>query len=113
MKAIAVQGCQLDCPYATIQTPPKTFNKYGGKLAYAGSLTIVISGYVGQGITNGSGQGTLQPSATHVTIEGDKAVLEGDKVQIQVTGVNAGGSPTTVPVVVTIVNAGQAVVKGD
>ena len=114
MKEIAVQGCQLDCPYAQIQTSPKTSVKGEGKAAYAGDLSIVISGYSGQGITGGSGSGTLQPTAEHVKIDGEKAVLNGDKTQepIQVTG-STGSGTATVPVVVTIVDAGQTTLKGE
>ena len=114
MKNIAVQGCQLDCIYAQIQTSPKTSVKCDEKATYAGNLTIQITGYSGQGITGGSGSGTLQPTAEHVIIEGEKAVLEGDKTQtpIQVTGTTSGGGSATVPVIVTISNAGQTVSKG-
>jgi len=110
MKYIAVQGCQLDCEFAQIVTPPKGTYKLGGKPAYAGDLTIQITGYSGQGVTGGTGTGTLQPTSQHVKIEGEMAVLEGDKttVPIQVTG--QGG---TVPVVVTITGAGQTYGKGD
>lgn len=110
MKNIAVQGCQLDCPYAQITTSPKTSVKCGGKATYAGDLNISISGYSGQGITGGSGSGTLQPTSRYVKIEEAKVVLEGDKttIPIQVTG--SGG---TVPVTVTITNAGQNYVKGE
>ena len=114
MKNIAVQGCQLDCTYAQIQTSPKTSVKCGGKATYAGDLTIQISGYSGQGITGGSGSGTLQPTSQHVKIEGEKVVLEGDKTQtpIPVTG-STGSGTATVSVTVTISSAGQSDVQGD
>lgn len=114
MKNIAVQGCSLDCAFAQIQTSPIQSVKCDGKASYAGSLTINISGYSGQGITGGMGTGTLQGSAEHVKIESKKAVLEGDKTDppIQVTGATSGGGTLTVPVTVTITYAGQSVVKG-
>lgn len=114
MKNIAVQGCQLDCPFAQIKTSPKTSVKCGGKATYAGDLNILISGYSGQGITGGSGSGTLQPTSQYVKIEGEKVVLEGDKttIPIQVTG-STGGGAATVPVTVTITSAGQTYVKGE
>ncbi len=115
MKNIAVQGCQLDCSYAQIKTSPKTSVKCGGKATYAGDLNILISGYSGQGITGGSGSGTLQPTSQHVTIESAKVVLEGDKtmIPISVTGTTPSGAPATVPVTVTIISAGQTFVKGE
>lgn len=115
MKNIAVQGCQLDCIFAQITTSPKTSVKCGGVATYAGDLTIVISGYSGQGITGGAGSGTLQPTSQHVTIEGVKVVLEGDKtmIPISVAGTTPSGAPATVPVIVTIVSAGQTFVKGE
>lgn len=115
MKNIAVQGCQLDCPFARITTSPKTSVKCGGKATYAGDLNISISGYSGQGITGGSGSGALQPTSQHVTIESAKVVLEGDKtmIPINVAGTTPSGAPATVPVTVTIISAGQTFVKGE
>ena len=115
MKNIAVQGCQLDCSYAQIKTSPKTSVKCSGKATYAGDLNILISGYSGQGITGGSGSGTLQPTSQHVTIESAKVVLEGDKtmIPISVTGTTSSGASATVPVTVTIISAGQTFVKGE
>lgn len=114
MKYIAVQGCTLDCSFAQITTPAKTKVKCGGKNAYAGNLTIGISGYNGQGITDGNGTGsdTLKGSAEKVKIQGENAVLEGDKVDIQVTGTSGGNPVPPVTVTVTISNAGQNKVKG-
>lgn len=113
LKYIAVQGCTLDCPQAQITTPPKTKVKCGSKNAYAGQLTINISGYAGQGITDGNGSGSaiLSGSATKVKIENEYAVLEGDKVDVPVTG-TASGTPVPVTVTVTITAAGQTNVKG-
>lgn len=119
MKNIAVQGCQLDCIYAQIQTSPKTSVKCGGKATYAGDLIIQISGYSSSVITvagSGSGLGTLQPTSQHVKIEGEKAVLEGDQVTIIVNGQAISGVttiPVSEPVTVTIVDAGQSNVQGD
>jgi len=119
MKNIAVQGCQLDCTFAQITTSPKTSVKCGGKATYAGDLNIQISGYSSSVITvsgSGSGSGTLQPTSQRVKIEGEKAVLEGDKVTITVNG-QAYSGQTTVPasedVTVTITDAGQSVVQGE
>ena len=86
----------------------------GGKATYAGDLNISISGYSGQGITDGSGSGTLQPTSQYVKIEGEKVVLEGDKTTtpIQVTGSTSSGTDT-VSVTVTITSAGQTYVKGE
>ena len=119
MKNIAVQGCQLDCVYAQIQTSPKTSVKCGGKATYAGDLTIQISGYSSPIITvagSGSGSGTLQPTSQHVKIGGEKVVLEGDQVTITVNGQATAGIttvPVSEPVTVTIVDAGQSDVQGD
>lgn len=115
MKNIAVQGCQLDCPFAQIMTSPKTSVKCGEKATYAGDLNISISGYSGQGITGGAGSGTLQSTSQYVKIEGEKVVLEGDKttIPISVTGTTPSGASATVPVTVTIISAGQTYVKGE
>lgn len=119
MKYIAVQGCQLDCPYAQITTSPKTSVKCGGKATYAGDLNISISGYSSSVITvsgSGSGSDILQPTSQHVKIEGDKAVLEGDKVTITVNGKAYAGQTVidvSESVTVTITSAGQAYVKGE
>ena len=119
MKNIAVQGCQLDCPFAQITTSPKTSVKCGGKATYAGDLTIQISGYSSSVITvtgSGSGSNTLHPTSQRVKIEGEKAVLEGDKVIITVNGKAYAGQSTidvSEPVTVTITSAGQTYVKGE
>ena len=119
MKYIAVQGCQLDCPYAQIKTSPKTSVKCSGKATYAGDLTIQISGYSSSVITvtgSGSGSDTLHPTSQRVKIEGEKAVLEGDKVTITVNGKAYAGQSTidiSEPVTVTITSAGQTYVKGE
>lgn len=118
MKNIAVEGCTLDCVFAQISTPPTQSVKCMGKASYAGSLTIQISGYSSSVITvsgSGSGSGTLQGSARYVSIEGKEAVLEGDNVTITVKGQATSGT-TTIPVeeqvTVTIISAGQTLVKG-
>lgn len=119
MKNIAVQGCQLDCSFAQIMTSPKTSVKYGGKATYAGDLTIQISGYSSSVITvagSGSGSDTLHPTSQHVKIDGEKVVLEGDKVTITVNGKAYAGQSTidvSEPVTVTITNAGQTYGKGE
>ena len=115
MKYVAVQGCQLDSPFAQITTSPKTSVKCGGKSAYAGLLTIKIDGYTDATVAGGSGSGTLQPTSSHVKIEGEKAVLEGDKAEnILVSGTNPStGAPASTTVTVSIVSAGQTFVKGD
>lgn len=112
-KAIAVQGCVLDCPFAQITTPPQATVKCGGAPAYAGTLTIVISGYSLNGMSGGAGVGTLTGSAVKTTIGHQPAVLEGDKTlaPIMVTGM-VGNSSATIPVTVTISSAGQVKVQG-
>ena len=118
-KNIACVGCELDCKYAQIMTSPKTSVKFAGKATYAGDLTIQISGYSSSIITvsgSGSGSDTLHPSAQYVKIDGEKAVLEGDKVTIKVYGQAYSGQSTinvTEDVTVTVVDAGQSVGKGE
>lgn len=113
MKLLACENCKLDCIYAQITTSPKTSVKCDGMAIFAGSLNISISGYSGQGITNGHGQGTLQPTSRYVKIDGEAVVLENDEVTIQVTGNTSGGGTATVPVKVTITEAGQTSCLGE
>lgn len=112
LKNIAVQGCTLNEPTASITTPPSTKVKADGKPVYRGTLTISITGYTGQGISGGAGVGTLTGSAQKIKIESQPAVLEGDQATISVTGATPAGPPATVPVTVSIQNAGQDKAKG-
>lgn len=108
-KYIAVQGCTLECtPAATAQitTSPSTTTKAGGKACYRGSLTINVTNATAVTDGNGTGTGTITGSAQEVKIDGQPAVLEGDGVQITVSG-TSGGQPASGTVTVKISRAGQ------
>lgn len=118
MKYIAVEGCSLSEPTASITTPASTKVKLNGKGAYRGGITIQITGYTSETITvtgSGSGSETLNGSAQKVKIEGSAAVLEGDSVDVTVNGQAVSGT-TTIPateiVNVKIQSAGQTKVQG-
>ena len=108
-KYIAVEGCTLECvPQATAQitTPASTTTKAGGKACYRGTLSIIVTNATAVTDGNGTGTGTLTGSSQNAKIDGMAAVLEGDQVQIQVTG-TSGGQPASGVVTVKISNAGQ------
>lgn len=112
-KYIAVQGCTLECtPVATAQiaTSPSTTTKADGKACYRGSLTITVTNATAVTDGNGAGTGVITGSAQEVRIDGQPAVLEGDKVQITVSG-TADGNPASGTVIVKISQAGQTYVS--
>lgn len=90
--------------------------KCDGKKALIGTIKFTISNYSGQGISQGSGEGTIKGSATKLKIEGKGAVLEGDESDnIAVTGLNQAPPPPklTVYVTVKVKKAGQTKVKAE
>lgn len=112
-KYIIVQGCTLECtPAATAQiaTSPSTTTKADGKACYRGSLTINVTKATAVTDGNGAGTGVITGSAQEVRIDGQPAVLEGDKIQITVSG-TSGGNPASGTVIVKISQAGQTYVS--
>ena len=119
-QCIAVEGCVLTITNgsgnATIQTNPQNHWAVCNKKPYAGPLTVQVSGAVVPPITNPNGQGSasLQPGSQYCKINGLKAVLEGDTVNVPLTGTAGTGSsehPETATAVVKITSAGQQFVK--
>lgn len=111
-KYIAVQGCTLECtPAATAQitTSPSTTTKAAGKACYRGPLTINVTNATAVPDGNGTGAGRITGSAQEVKIDGQPAVLEGDEVQITVSG-TSDGKPASGVVTVKISQAGQTYV---
>ena len=112
-KYIAVQGCTLECtPAATAQitSSPSTTTKVDGKACYRGPLTINVTKATAVTDGNGTGTGVIIGSAQEVRIDGQPAVLEGDEVQITVSGTSS-GNPASGVVTVKISQAGQTYVS--
>lgn len=124
-KYIAVKDCTLSLSIGQgdvkIDTEPSSIVKINDKGVYSGILNISISKYTGGTINvpeTGSGKGTLTGTAIEVKLNGNGAVLEGDKATVIVNGKmnsNSGPVPAVPPVTetVTITNAGQNKVKGE
>lgn len=120
MKNVAVEGCQLTANTGigniSITTPASTNTKVDSKGVYAGTLTISITGLSGSGFTNGSGVGTLTGSAQNSKIDNQAIVLEGDQSDVITVKATTTSTPPTqieVPTIVTIVSAGQTVMKAE
>lgn len=121
---IAVDGCKLEFQAGgtgdILITPGQTSTKVkaNGKAVYL-TLKFTIANYTGQAITvekSGTGQGEIIASSTHVKVEGNKVLLEGDvSASITINGLQPSGSGTAPAVateIVKITKAGQSKVKG-
>ena len=119
-KCIAVEGCEIVITngegQVDIQTPPQEHMLVCTKKPYAGPLVIQVSGATVPPITNpnGTGSASLQPGSLYCNINGKKAVLEMDEVQVPITG-TAGTGPSEHPesavATVKIIRAGQEYIK--
>ena len=88
--------------------------KASGKKVLIDTITLAISHYSGQGISEGAGVGTLDASSTKSKAESKSIVLEEDESNsISVTGINSAPPPATltVSVKVKVKKAGQSKVK--
>ena len=130
VKNIAVDGCTLEFqngggPNTAITIEPNqtsTKVKAEGKAVYK-TLKFTISGYTAPATEkpnwvsgSGSGNGEITVTAGHVTVEGNKVILEGDVSEsITISGQENSGSSTvtsTFTEVVKVTDAGQSKVKG-
>ena len=118
MKRLAVKGCSISVKEpnitfmdVTIVTPESPYVYAGGKGAYFGKLTVVVSGIVYQGNYAVPNPVTFEisPSATYVKSHGEFAVLEGDEsATVQdITGFNPSQEPATFSMTIYISSAGQ------
>ena len=120
MKNVVVEGCSLVADTGIgnikIETDASKKVKVDQKGVYAGTLTISITGLSGTGFTNGSGTGTLTGTSVYNKVDGGAVVLEGDQsaqIPVNATTTSSPASSIVVPTIVTIVSAGQTVVKAD
>lgn len=116
MKNVATGNLTLNVSAASINPSkqPSDSETIDGSGVYTSPLPIIISGYTDTSISGGSGTGVINSSAQFNTIDGDLVMLEGDNVDILVTGVKPGtDTPTTKTINVKIQSAGQDKVKAE
>lgn len=120
LKNITVKDCVLEVEKGDQQvsefeiTEEESLKvKCDGKAAYK-KIKFKISKYSGQGIAHdGEGEGEINASAIAVKIEGNAAILEGDKSDdVAITGPNPVGIPITVMDKIYVKEAGQTKCKG-
>ena len=119
MKKVVVEGFELE-----ITSPPKNIigsftvvsiptNKVlsEDKKCYFGNLSCMVSGIVDNNTGN-----TQTPAPVQINISGtseklmlgsDKAVLEGDSVDVTIDGISPSGATVSWPVTIAIKNANQ------
>lgn len=118
MNYVVVEGCQfgfnLGVGQVSVTSTPSDKVKCDGKKAYLEKIEFNVANYVGGAITTpiaASGSGTINGTAQKIKIEEKPAILQGDNVQITLSGMS--GSTTVSQVdIVTIIAAGQTKVKG-
>jgi hypothetical protein len=112
---VAIPGCvlALSAGTGTITIIPASVTsahcKAGGQGIYL-SISFTVAGYVGSGISAGTGAGVIVGTATKVLTDGIKPVREKDKVTITITDSETPFGSTTVDV--SVLTAGQTKVKG-
>lgn len=116
MKCVAVEGCtfsfQQGAGQVQVVSQPSQKVKAEGKGVYAGQLQVQVQNYTGGSISSGgSGVASIAGSSQYVKAEGQAVLLEGDNVQIVLSGTSATGSPTTQNDVIQIEKAGQQKVE--
>lgn len=119
-KFIAVQGCTLITDNATAQATiidtPSMKVKAESKGVYKTPLKVQVMGATqGSFVQTAPSIGNIESTAQKVKAENILVILEGDKtntpVQCPATDPNTGAT-TTIPVSVTVQQAGQTKVKG-
>ena len=117
--AILKAGVEIESGTVTVSSLPSTNSKFVSgvekKGIYAGVMNITVSGYSDASISQGTGSGTITPSAVNNFIDNEAIVLEGDSGTAILTGVNPqSGQPVTdYEVTVKIKNAGQSNIKAE
>lgn len=120
MKPVAVEGMTIS--YGTSSVEQVSLGEASEKLsvdgngAYAGNLTISVSGASMGTYSQGEGQSTFSPSSLYSSIDGQKLLLEGDIALIQVIGINTATeppSPIEWTITATIQDAGQSVLLAE
>lgn len=126
LKNIAIEGCRFGfgptlaalqdvTALVTLSSSPSSRVFVGGKGVWASPIKFSISGYNGNGITNGDGMTAgVITSTARVTAEGKPVCREGDYAEVVITGTTGSNPPVTVSVkgVVAITDAGQSRAKG-
>jgi hypothetical protein len=116
---INVGGAVIGSGNLSVNTPVSTNAKVivgvDKKGIYAGSLNITVSNYADINISQGTGVGVINPSATKTKVDNQFVVLEGDSGDVVLSGVHPqSGSPVSgYTVNVKIISAGQTVVKAE
>lgn len=89
-------------------TPPSTKVKADGSYVYKGPIDIFVPDLVlSGGFTPTPTTFTIQPTALKTKVEGSEVIRQNDFVTTPVTFPHPSSSPATVPVTVTIQDAGQ------
>lgn len=114
-KPIATMSCTLVCDnptaQATILTPPSVKVMANKQACYFGVLQVQVMGaMMGTIVQNAPMVGTITGTGMKVMSNKQPAVVMGDKTTAPVICPaidNSSGAPATIPVNVTIMNAGQ------
>ena len=118
MKYVAVEGMTIDFGETTVPPgnvvvgPAASSVSVDGHRAYAGALSISVSGATMGGNAAGVGFGFFVPSAVNCSSDGKALLLEGDSATFLVAG-TASGVPVSWTVTATVKSAGQTFVKAD
>ena len=120
MKPLITEKSELtldgDDGTAVVQlSPPSTSVFVDGNGVLCGTVSIAITGASNseKGATGGTGAGTIDGTAEHILVDGQKPLLEGDSATITVTGVDAKSNPISWDITATFKDAGQKDVSGD
>lgn len=124
MKNIAVQGCSIELSppstspltVITVTTQPNNNMKCDGKGVYTGQISVSISAYGSETITdmNGAGPATIVSTAQYVKVDGQPVLLEGDEDNnCAISGTTGGQTAVTDIITVKISAAGQTSVAGE
>lgn len=114
-KPIATLSCTLQCDNPTAQavitTPPSVKVMCNKQACYFGAITVqVLGATVGTIVQNAPMVGTIMGTGMKVMSNKQPAVVMGDKTLAPLICPaidSSSGSPATIPVNVTIINAGQ------
>ena len=118
MKDVAVADPEFECQYGgtvtQIITPPSMTISMGGKGAYRGPMTVLVTGSSAGGAAgNATGTGVIMPTAMKGQNNEMGYIREGDKGYITVFGASTSLSPRVGTEVVTVKSCKQHVMQSD
>lgn len=118
MPAVAVLGCVITMKPTggetlLVTSSPSTSVTAGGLGVYAGSMDVLVTNYnVPGAVTSATGTVTILPSNVGVEIAEGQLMAENDTGTGEIKGTNPStGAAVTIPVSLTIQNAGQVGVE--